>query len=144
MFYIPESGPPTAFPRDLGIYESMGEANIFKMIEDFYQELGMSSIKEMFNEDLKKASQKSAAFFVFLLGGPPLYHERHGSPRMRQRHLAFTIDKEVQMEWFRCFSKVFSEADTRYLFPKEHKKAFLKFIFEFSLWMINSKEESRH
>lgn len=142
MFYVPESGPPAPFPRDLGIYEAMGEVNIFKMIEDFYQELGASSIKEMFAGDLKKASEKSAAFFVFLLGGPPLYHERHGSPRMRQRHMAFNIDKRAQVEWFKCFSKIFFRAEELYQFPKEHKKAFLKFIYEFSLWMVNAKEET--
>jgi hemoglobin len=138
-FFVPSSGPPAPFPKDLGIYEAMGEENIEKMLEDFYLELGVSKIAYLFPKDLVKASRKSAAFFVFLLGGPPLYHKRYGPPMMRKRHMAFAIDKEAKEEWMRCFKKIFENAEEKYLFPKQHKKAFLEFLDGFANWMINKQ-----
>ena len=134
---IQMSGPPTAFPRDLGIYQQMGEQNIRLMLKDFYTHLLSSEIKEMFLNDLEESANRSADFFIFLLGGPPVYHQKHGHPRMKQRHIPFKIDEKAQLEWFKCFEKVL-ENEEKYHFPKEHKNAFLKFIFEFSKWMINS------
>lgn len=134
---IQMSGPPAAFPRDLGVYEQMGEENIRQMLKDFYINLSSSSIKQMFSDDLEESANRSADFFIFLLGGPPIYHQKHGHPRMKQRHMPFKIDESAQLEWFRCFEKVL-ENEEKYSFPKQHKNAFLKFIFEFSKWMINS------
>jgi hemoglobin len=74
--YIPPGGPPQNSGPSREIYQSMGEENIFKMMEDFYQELEKSSLRPLFPADMVAASQKSAAFFVGLLGGPPLYHQR--------------------------------------------------------------------
>jgi len=49
----------------------MGEAAIFRMLSDFYAELGCPPIRPMFPGDLEESSKKSARFFVQLLGGPP-------------------------------------------------------------------------
>ncbi len=138
-FFVPKSGPPAPFSRTLGIFESMGEENIEKMIEDFYLELGRSKIAHLFPKNLVKASRKSAAFFVFLLGGPPLYHQRYGPPMMRKRHMAFSIDENAKQEWMRCFKKIFETAEVSYNFPKEHKEDFLKFLDSFASWMVNKK-----
>lgn len=138
-FYRPETGPPKPFSRENKIYEIMGEDNIKEMIKDFYIELGKSKISYMFPKDLVEASKKSADFFIFLLGGPPIYHQKYGPPMMRKRHLRFEIDEEARLEWLRCFKKIFESADQKYHFPKEHKPDFLKFLDHFSQWMVNKK-----
>jgi hemoglobin len=94
QFYIPPEGPPQDIRLDPEIYRLMGEENIFKMLKDFYHALESTPIRHLFPENMEEASKKSAAFFVFILGGPPLYHQRHGPPMMRKRHMAFTIDEE--------------------------------------------------
>ena len=71
-FYVPPGGPPRAAPPSQEVYAAMGEEAIFEMLADFYAELEQSSIREMFPQDMRAASEKSAAFFVGLLGGPPL------------------------------------------------------------------------
>lgn len=118
----------------------MGESNIYLMLRDFYRELGNSSIKHLFPQDLEKASEKSAAFFVFLLGGPPLYHEKYGPPMMRQRHLPFEISERERAVWLDCFKNVLNEAEVRYQFPHEYKAEFFAFLESFSAWMVNSRE----
>ena len=50
--YTPAHGPNTVSPMNRNLYAIMGEENIFKMLEDFYLELGKSDIKQMFPDDL--------------------------------------------------------------------------------------------
>lgn len=135
--YVPPEGPPRVSPPDPSIYAQMGEENIFTMLRDFYRELEASSIRAMFPDDMDAASQKSAAFFVGLLGGPPLYHQRYGSPMMRARHMPFPIDEPARQEWLACFNRILDEAPARYDFPAAHLPGFRAFLDGFSRWMVN-------
>jgi hemoglobin len=135
--YVPPGGPPQVAPPSRDIYPAMGEANIFKMLEDVYLLLSQSSIAHMFPEDLIPAAHKSAAFFVGLLGGPPLYQQRYGSPMLRARHLPFPINEADRQEWLRCFDEVLDRAVDKYAFPAEHLPGFRAFLHVFSEWMVN-------
>lgn len=138
-FYVPPEGPPQGISPNPEIYESMGQERIFKMLEDFYLELEKSSIRSMFPEDMIEASHRSAAFFVFLLGGPPLYQQQFGPPMMRKRHLPFTIDESARQVWLTCFKTILQDADKKYNFPMQHMDGFWLFLEKFSAWMVNSK-----
>lgn len=135
--YVPPDGPPQGIAPSREIYARMGEENIFRMCADFYAQIGRSPIRAMFPEDLPAASQKIAAFFVGLLGGPPLFHERHGEPMMRARHLKFPINEAARQEWLRCFKAVLQNAPAAYNFPPEHLPGFIAFLDGFSAWMVN-------
>ncbi len=115
----------------------MGEENIFRMMSDFYKELERSEIRDLFPPDMETASQKSAAFFVTILGGPPLYMQRYGPPRMRARHLPFVISERARQVWLACFDKTLEDADRKYHFPAEHLDGFKEFLKGFSAWMVN-------
>ena len=136
--YVPPQGPPQQGPSR-EIYGIMGEKNIFRMLEDFYLELEKSTIRGLFPGDMKEASHKSAKFFVGLLGGPPLYAQEYGPPRMRARHMPFAIDKAAQEVWLACFEKVLAHAEDNYGFPSEHLEGFKVFLKEFSGWMVNKR-----
>lgn len=138
--YVPPGGPPRVERPDPSIYAAMGAENIIAMLEDFYRLLGDSAIAPMFprGEDaLREASRKSAAFFIGLLGGPPVYQQLYGNPMMRARHMPFPIDETARVEWMRCFDAVLAEAPTRYSFPAEHLPGFRAFLDGFSGWMVN-------
>jgi hemoglobin len=141
--YVPPIDPARIAPPSREIYGLMGEANLVRMIEDFYRELEGSSVRRLFPADMVAASRKSAAFFVGLLGGPPLYHQRHGNPMMRARHLAFAITPRARDEWLACFERVLARAPERYGFPAQHLEGFRAFLREFSLWMVNTEEPGR-
>jgi len=136
--YVPPEGPPSEGRPNPEIFAKMGQDNIFLMIEDLYLNLEKSKIRSIFPEDMIEASKKSAAFFVFLLGGPPLYQQRHGPPMMRQRHMPFVIDEEARLEWIRCFDMVL-ENPKKYQFPEEYLTEFRRFLDRFSRWMVNTK-----
>ena len=115
----------------------MGEDNIYRMMSDFYRELGQSEVGHLFPKDLEAASRKSAAFFIGLLGGPPIYVEKYGSPRMRARHLPFEIDQQAREVWLACFARILEGADVKYSFPPQHLQGFKDFLVSFSGWMVN-------
>ena len=137
--YIPPGGPPQGILPDQEIYSLMGESCIFKMLEDFYLELEKSSIRHLFPEDMKVASERSAAFFVSVMGGPPLYQELYGPPMMRKRHMAFPIDEAARIVWLTCFKVVLQDADKKYRFPMQHMDGFVHYLEKFSSWMVNTK-----
>ena len=137
VIYTPPGGPPQGPGPNPEIYRVMGEDNVFRMMLDFYKELENSEIRHLFPPDMEEASRKSAAFFVTLLGGPPLYLEKYGSPRMRARHLPFEIDEPARQIWLRCFDKVLDDAPAKYNFPAQHLQGFKDFLKSFSSWMVN-------
>jgi hemoglobin len=136
--YVPPGGPPRVNPPSQEIYAVMGDDNIVQMLEDFYRELEGSWLRPMFADDMVAASRKSAAFFVGLLGGPPLYHQLYGNPAMRARHMPFPIDEAARQEWLRCFDVILADAPARYNFPAVHLAGFRAFLDGFSGWMVNT------
>ncbi|MEZ5403669.1 MAG: hypothetical protein R2729_28575 [Bryobacteraceae bacterium] len=136
--YVPPVDPRQIAPPSREIYGAMGEENIFRMLADFYSVLERSSIRHMFPPDMRAASERSAAFFVGLMGGPPLYHQRYGNPAMRARHMPFAIDAAARDVWLECFDSVLSGASAEYGFPAEHLEGFREFLRGFSMWMVNT------
>jgi hemoglobin len=56
----------------------------------------------MLPEDTSGSRQKLYQFLSGWTGGPPLYWESHGHPRLRLRHAPFPIDAAAADEWARC------------------------------------------
>ena len=139
--FVPPINPREIVSPSREIFAVMGEENITRMLQDFYAELAQSSIRDMFPDDMHASAQKSAAFFVGLLGGPPLYQQRYGNPMMRARHLPFAINQTARDEWLACFERVLQDAPARYNFPSEHLDGFREFLRGFSIWMMNSANE---
>lgn len=140
--YTPPQGPGQAPAPSREIFPAMGQENIYRMLEDFYRRLGESEINSLFpkgEENLMAAAHKSAAFFTGLLGGPPLYHQQFGPPRMRARHLPFPIDEAARQVWMRCFLETLENATEDYRFPAEHLDGFKTFLDGFSRWMVNKR-----
>ena len=137
IIYTPPGGPPQGPGPNPAIYRVMGEANVFKMMSDLYKEIEKSEIRGLFPPDMEEASKKSALFFVTLLGGPPLYAQKFGSPRMRARHIPFEIDEDARQVWLGCFERTLEGADVKYQFPIEHLQGFKDFLKSFSAWMVN-------
>lgn len=135
---VPDMDPSDMPSLNPEIYAGMGEEGIFRMLSDFYRELEKSPIRPMFGEDMQAAGRRSAAFYVQLLGGPPMYNEKYGSPMMRRRHLPFEIDEASRVIWRDCFYRVLDDAASSYGFPAAHLPAFREFIERFSLWMVNA------
>ena len=119
------------------IYTLMGEANIRQMIREFYIKLHQSPIKAMFAErDLETSIARNSAYFIWLLGGPPLFQTQYGPPKLRARHLPFIISEPSRQIWLNTFYSVLDQPES-FEFPAEHLTAFKDFLATFSKWMVN-------
>ena len=135
--FVPPGGPPQT-PLNRELYTILGEEQIRRLLSLHYQNLADSSIADLFPTeaaDLEAAAQRSADFFIQIMGGPPYYSEKHGPPRMRMRHLPFEISMAARDLWLECFRDALDELP----FPSEHRASFEKFLEGFSGWMVNAR-----
>ena len=136
--YTPPSGPPqVSAPR---LYARVGGDALYALAQAHYRLLSTSAIGHLFPDDgdeLLAASRKQAEFWIGVTGGPPLYMERHGPPRMRARHLPFEIDESARREWLRCMREALGDG-SRWGFSPEDVVDWLTWLEGFSGWMVNS------
>lgn len=137
----PDSLPPiTVFP-DPAIYRELGTEGLRDLVRAVYRRLGTSSIASLFPGDpagLEAAADRSSLFFVGICGGPSLYEQKYGPPRMRQRHQGFTITEDARLVWLSCWEEVLRTAPETFGFPAQHLDTFKEYLTAFSKWMVNS------
>ena len=115
--HVPEGGPPQVALPAPEILAELGEDGIFALLAAFYVRLEMTELRPWFPEDMHEASEHSAAFFVQLMGGRPLFVERFGPPRMRMRHIPFEIDEPARRIWLEAFHATIAAAIEKDEFP---------------------------
>ena len=135
--YIPPGGPPDVERPSAEIFSHMGDDGIRRMIHDFYGRLEKSAIHELFPDDMQAAADRSADYFVGLCGGPQIFQQKYGHPRLRSRHLHFVVTDESRLVWLSCFAATLENAASSYNFPMQHMPGFKHFLDAFSAWMVN-------
>ena len=135
--HVPEGGPPELALPAPEILEVLGEDGVFALLAAFYVRLEETELRPWFPEDMHEASEHSAAFFVQVMGGRPLFVERFGPPRMRMRHIPFEIDEPARRIWLDAFHATIEAAIEKDEFPAEHADSFRTFLDSFSAWMVN-------
>jgi hemoglobin len=60
------------------------------------------------------------------LGGPPLYIEKYGHPRLRQRHQPFAVDAAARDQWMRCMVQAMEDVGIDEAIRQELEAAFFK------------------
>lgn len=87
-----------------------------RLVERFYQLMSerpqARAIRAMHPEDLTPSKEKLFLFLSGWLGGPPLYAERYGPPRLRQAHMNFTLDEKARDAWMDCMNLALDEEVT--------------------------------
>lgn len=81
-----------------------GEECVRALVDAFYDRVERDSplMRELHPEDLTESRQKLYEFLVGWMGGPQLYIQKHGPPRLRMRHAHVGIDEAGALEWLRC------------------------------------------
>lgn len=84
-----------------------GNAGISKIVEDFYHIMETDPLAQdchatHHGRDLKNSAEKLKAFLSGWTGGPQLYLEKYGHPRLRMRHAPFSITKTEAAQWLYC------------------------------------------
>lgn len=86
--------------------ENGGIETIRALVETFYDVMDSdpkaAPIRAYHAKDLTEAREKLFMFLTGWTGGPQLYIERYGHPRLRARHLPFAIGESERDQWMYC------------------------------------------
>lgn len=107
MFWLEADEPvmkiPVHFdgPYNGTLYEEMGGADaIARLVHEFYSRVHQDPVlSPIFPDDLLETQRKQFAFLTQFFGGPPLFAEMYGPPRLRARHLPFPITLSRARAW---------------------------------------------
>jgi len=90
-----------------------GEEKIRALVQRFYQlmdELPEShGIRQLHPESLKGSEDKLFMFLTGWMGGPQLYVEQFGHPRLRMRHITFPIGESERDQWMHCMTQAMQD-----------------------------------
>jgi hemoglobin len=107
---------PSFEPIDttVSLYEQIGaEHGVRALVERFYDLMEMeddlSALRAAHGPSLQNARERLFMFLSGYLGGPDLYIERHGHPRLRARHLPFSIGQVERDQWVVCMGRAMQD-----------------------------------
>ncbi|MFO7320186.1 MAG: globin [Chloroflexota bacterium] len=85
------------------LYEVIGgEKTIRRLVDEFYARIETDSyLRPMFPEDMEPGKRWQYLFLVQSFGGPNLFSQERGHPRLRARHLPFPIDRKARDHWLK-------------------------------------------
>ena len=111
-------------------YERIGgEAKVRELVKRFYELMDTlpeaAGIRAM-HHDLKESEEKLFLFLSGWLGGPPLYVEKYGHPRMRQRHMHVPIGESERDQWMLCMKRAMEDVGIDEALRQQLEAAFFK------------------
>ncbi|WP_275784248.1 group II truncated hemoglobin [Pararhizobium gei] len=101
-------------PTTETLYAAIGGDSTVKSLTRRFYEL-MDTLPEaarcraLHPADLSGSEAKFTDYLTGWLGGPPLYTDKHGHPRLRSRHFGAAIGPEEREEWLLCFTRALEE-----------------------------------
>lgn len=95
-------------------YELLGgEEAVRRLVERFYDLMDTlpeaRDIRQLHPADLASSRDKLYRFLTGWFGGPALYIERYGHPRLRARHMPFPIASTERDQWMMCMERALKE-----------------------------------
>jgi len=93
-----------------------GETAVRRLVDRFYDLMDSlpeaRELRALHPADLAGSRNKLHWFLVGWLGGPQLYVERFGHPRLRARHAPFPIGVRERDQWLHCMTRALDEQVT--------------------------------
>ena len=90
-----------------------GEEGVRRLVDRFYDLMDTlpeaAGVRAMHPKDLKGSRQKLFWFLSGWTGGPQLFVERYGHPRLRMRHAPFAIGESERDQWMLCMRQALGE-----------------------------------
>ncbi|GAF13610.1 LOW QUALITY PROTEIN: hemoglobin-like protein HbO [Bacillus sp. JCM 19045] len=87
-----------------------GQQVLDQLVDRFYTYIKEhDDVRHLFPDDLTQTAYKQKNFLTQFFGGPPLYTEEFGHPRLRHRHLPFTITTVQAEAWLSCMERAMDD-----------------------------------
>lgn len=107
-----------------------GDQSVRELVDRFYDlmelEPAYAALRAIHPPTLDLSREKLYQFLSGWMGGPQLYVERYGHPRLRARHMPFTIGERERDQWMACMSQAMNELQVDPLLRKELTAAFYR------------------
>ncbi|MBQ0937174.1 group II truncated hemoglobin [Ideonella paludis] len=119
-------------------FEMMGgEARVRSLVDRFYDLMDLEPrftvLRQVHGSTLDDARDKLFWFLCGWLGGPNHFIERFGHPRLRARHLPFSIGREERDQWLACMFQAMEDEQV----PEALASRLQKSFFDTADWMRN-------
>lgn len=87
---------------DTMYYRVGGQSFFVELVDKFYEFVEAdTSLRSMYPADLTPGKSHLAGFLSQYWGGPADYSEKRGHPRLRMRHMTFSIGKQERNSWIK-------------------------------------------
>ena len=92
-----------------------GEAGVRALVDSFYDRMSLderfADILALHPVPLDGSRDKLYWFLCGWMGGPDLYIERFGHPRLRARHLPYPIASRERDQWLLCMAEAMADVN---------------------------------
>jgi hemoglobin len=116
-----------------------GEAKLRELVDRFYDLMDLepefAGIRAMHPAALDGSRDKLFWFLSGWSGGPNLYIEQFGHPRLRARHLPFAIASSERDQWLRCMALAMQDAGM----PQALQERLMQSFYQTADWMRNKE-----
>lgn len=114
-----------------------GEEKVRALVERFYDlmdlEPGYAALRAAHGDTLNNARQRLFWFLCGWLGGPSYYTDQFGHPRLRARHMPFSIGVRERDQWLACMDQAMGETGV----PEDLRTRLKDSFFQTADWMVN-------
>jgi len=96
------------------LYEAIGGAETLQaLVASFYWRMqddgAYRHLRTLHPEDLANAEDRLFKYLSGWTGGPPLFVQAYGHPRLRARHLHVAVDRLARDQWLACMADALEE-----------------------------------
>ncbi|MEY2343112.1 group II truncated hemoglobin [Acidithiobacillus sp. IBUN Pt1247-S3] len=93
-----------------------GEEGVRRLVNRFYDLMDSEAdwqepLRALHPADLSGSKEKLFLFLSGWLGGPDLYVQKFGHPRLRARHASFPVDDTARDQWMACMLRSMDEQE---------------------------------
>ena len=114
-----------------------GESKVRQLVDRFYDLMDLepqyAPLRASHGSTLDDARDKLFWFLCGWLGGPQHYQERFGHPRLRMRHMPFSIGIAERDQWLACMDQAMTEVGLDPALQTRLQQSF----FQTADWMRN-------
>ena len=132
-----EDKPPGKPPFETPFAWIGGESQVHALVDRFYDLMDLepdyAALRAAHGTELANAREKLKMFLTGWLGGPQRYTEQFGHPRLRMRHMPFSIGLPERDQWLACMDQAMQETGVDDTLRRRLNSSF----FQTADWMRN-------
>ena len=125
-----EDKPPGKPPFETPFAWIGGESQVHALVDRFYDlmdlEPGYAALRAAHGTELVNAREKLKMFLTGWMGGPQRYTEQFGHPRLRMRHMPFSIGIAERDQWVACMDQAMQETHVDATLRTRLKESFMQ------------------